>query len=131
MKNQKKLISVSAMLLSLAFFLVLFIGGLIGSGGNILAAGGGATVFGLLPFIVFFGSLFFLRRRNSRYFFHSAIVFWLCLAASIGLYFSYVKGMDHWPYGLAFIFLLFGLVSLIQAATFGILHKVKERGKSS
>jgi hypothetical protein len=118
------------MLLSLALFLLLFIGGLIGTSGNLLAAGGGATVFGLLPFLIFFGGLFYLKRKNSRYFYHSALVFWLCLAVSLGLFFAFVRGMDHWPFGLAFLFILFGLFSLLQAGTFLVLNRLRERGPS-
>jgi len=117
----KNVISKSALVASALWIIVVFVGSLIATGGKILLSGGGATIFSYIPALVFFLSLYFLEKNKSKYFLHSALVFWFCVLVSAALIVVFVSKMDHWPFGVAAVYILFGLVALVQALVFKLL----------
>ena len=114
MKNLTAFLSKSALIVCLCSFLYLLFGSLIATGGKFWMSGGGATMFAYLPLLLFTYSFYSLEKNKSKYQLIFSISFWLVIALS-SFYLKYhVFKMDHWPYGVAMIYLMLTLVSLIQ-----------------
>ncbi len=98
---------------------VFLVGGLWATNGHFLSSGAGTTFLGLFPPGIFLLGLLYLSKKKSALFFPSALLFWIGLIAiNLGYYF-FVRGMEHWPYGVAALYVLFTLFGLIQALGFG------------
>ncbi len=102
----------------IGWMLLFLIGGLWATKGDFLSSGGGTTLLGLFPPAIFCLGLYYLEKKQSGLRFPSALLFWFGLIAiNLGYYF-WVRGMEHWPYGVAALYVVFTLLGLLQALGF-------------
>lgn len=114
MHNLKAILSKSALIVCFCSFLYLLLGSLITTEGRFWMSGGGATMFAYLPLLLFTYSFYSLEKNKSKFRLIFSISFWLIIALS-SFYLKYhVFKMDHWHYGVAMMYLMLALVSLIQ-----------------
>lgn len=100
-----------------------FLGGLWATNGHFLNSGGGTTFLGLFPPLVFLIGFLYLEKNKSTHFFTSAVIFWVGLViVNLGYQF-WVRGMEHWPFGLAVLYVFFTFIAILQTiALCGYVH---------
>jgi hypothetical protein len=123
MIDLKTCITKSAFCVSMVWLIYTFTASMILTGGKFWLSGGGATMLSYVPASFFAFIIYRLEKYESKYSWMSGSIFWICLFSSILIFTTVVVDMEHWPYGLAFIFLCFTLVSTLQAVAFSILLK--------
>ena len=123
MKTIANLLSRSALVASAGWLIYSLTGSIIVNKGAFWLAGGGATMISFIPAALFIYSLYILEKRNSVYRFYVGLLFWVCVISTVYFFVFVVSKMEHWPYGVAFSYIVFMLVALLQALLFVPMSK--------